>query len=98
MAEKSLGRQEASITAQNTGTGALTVPKGKPVNISISGTFAATVFVQRSFDQGSTWLDVESHTAPVERIMDTPENTTVRLFVKTGGFTSGTVVARVSIG
>ena len=34
-------------------------------NLSISGTFSATVTVQRS-DDGTTWRDVDTFTAPSE--------------------------------
>lgn len=63
-------------------------------NISISGTFAATVFVQRSIDN-STWVDVNSFTAPYEGVGFDPEFMWYRVGVKTGGFTSGSVVARI---
>lgn len=98
MTEKALGVKEASITAQNTGTEKLEIPRRKEANISVSGTFVATVTLQRSFDQGGSWLDVETHAGPMERVMNITEPTAVRLFVKTGDFTSGTVAARVSFG
>jgi hypothetical protein len=82
----------AEITAQNTFTTAAKL-EGY-FNISISGTFVATVFVQRSIDN-STWVDVNSYTAPFEGTGFDPEFMWYRIGVKTGGFTSGTVVVRI---
>ena len=66
-------------------------------NISLSGTWSATVTVQRSFDQGNTWFDVESFTVNTEQYGLEPEfGVYYRVGVKTGNFTSGTVVTRLS--
>lgn len=80
-----------SITAENTfSDGALFV--AGDFNFSLSGTWAATVWVQRSFDKGVTWMDVESFTSNIERIGTAVENNILYRFgVKTGGFTSGTI-------
>jgi len=81
-----------TITAENTfSTSALT--EGY-FNLSISGTFVATVFLQRSTDN-TTWLDVDSFTSPVEQYGFDPEFMYYRVGVKTGGFTSGTIVCRI---
>jgi hypothetical protein len=94
-----------SITAQNTFSDPITTftPQAHDpitrgfINLSLSGTWAATVFLQRSFDRGATWLDVASYTANTERaIEDYEPNVFYRAGVKTGGFTSGTVVVRLS--
>lgn len=82
----------ATITAQNTFTDG--VSNEGYFNISISGTFVATVFVQRSIDN-STWMDVISFTGPVEQYGFDPEFMYYRIGVKTGGFTSGSVVCRI---
>jgi hypothetical protein len=82
----------ASITAQNTFTDPVNL-EGY-FNISISGTFVATVFVQRSIDN-STWVDVNSFTAPFEGTGFDPEFMWYRVGVKTSGFTSGTAVVRI---
>lgn len=85
----------ASLTAQNTfSTGA--VMQGY-FNLSISGTWVATVHLQRSFDGGSNWLDVQSYTANIQDRGYEPEaGVQYRCGVKTGNYTSGTVVCRVS--
>lgn len=84
----------ASITAQNTFTTEIFVQAGDEFDVSISGTFVATVTVQRSKDR-STWLDVESFTSPAEKTGLSGSGWWVRVGVKTGGYTSGTVVVSV---
>ncbi len=66
-------------------------------NISLSGTWSATVTVQRSFDKGDTWFDVESFTVNTEQYgFEAEFGVYYRVGVKTGNFTSGTVVMRLS--
>lgn len=85
----------ASITAQNTYSDIVYLA-GK-FNFSLSGTWSATVYVQRSFDNGVTWLDVTSYTENGEYIGEEPErDVQYRFGVKTGGYTSGTVNGRLS--
>lgn len=57
-------------------------------NLSISGTLAAsTVTVQRSFDNGTTWLDVDTYTAPTQGVINEPEpNVMWRAGIKTGQY------------
>jgi len=81
-----------AISAENTFSDAVNL-EGY-FNISISGTFVATVTVQRSYD-GSTWHDVDSWTAPSEETGFDPEFCQYRIGVKTGGYTSGTVNVRI---
>ncbi len=84
-----------SITAENTFCDA--VPLGAGFNASISGTFVATVTLQRSFDDGTTWVDVKSYTGPAEEVGNEPEASVLyRVGVKTGDFTSGTALVRLS--
>lgn len=82
----------ADITAQNTFTDAVQLSGW--FNVSISGTFSATVTIQRSFDN-STWRDVDSWTAPTEEVGMEPEVCWYRIGVKTGNFTSGTASVRL---
>jgi len=87
---------EKSIGAENTFATAAEVQAGM-FNLSLSGTWVATVYVQRSFDQGENWLDVDSFTANGEYVGIEPEGKVYYRFgVKTGGYTSGTVVGRLS--
>jgi len=84
----------ASITAQNT----FSDPFGGPAvfpghyNISVSGTWVATVTLQRSFDAGATWQDVVTLTSNIEAwdLEPTP-GALIRIGVKSGQFTSGTI-------
>lgn len=64
-------------------------------NLSISGTFSATVTVQRSFDKGSTWLDIDSFTSATEEVGFEPETVKYRVGVKSGDYSSGTIVVRL---
>lgn len=67
------------------------------VALSISGTFTGKVTLQKSYDDGATWLDVKTWTAPAE---ETFENAVAavkwQLGVKTGEFTSGPITLRMS--
>jgi hypothetical protein len=82
----------ASITAEDTFTDPARL-EGY-FNLSISGTWAATVTVQRSIDN-STWVDVNTYTANFEGTGFEPEFMWYRIGVKTGDFTSGTVAVRL---
>jgi len=92
--DKGVGVAEKDISAQNTFSDGIYTEGG--FNLSISGTFVATVTVQRSFDAGSTWRDVDTFTAPIETYGVDPEPVVVyRAGVKTGEYTSGTVSIRI---
>lgn len=80
----------ASITAENTWSDSIEI-KGS-FDLSISGTFVATVTVQRSFDGGSSWSDVDTFTSPTETYGVQPHFANYRVGVATGDFTSGTAV------
>lgn len=77
------------ISAENTWSDPINV-KGR-FDLSISGTFSATVTVQRSFDGGSSWAAVDTFTAPIETFGEQPSYSTYRVGVATGDYTSGTV-------
>ena len=66
------------------------------IDLSVSGTFAATISLQRSFD-GSAWHTVEEYTVPTEKIIENPTQTVKwRLGIDTGNWTSGSAVVRLS--
>ncbi len=66
-------------------------------NISISGISGDTVTLQRAFDDVPTWKDVASYTADAEDVHYEPEtNVQYRLGVKTGDYSAGTVLLRLS--
>ena len=83
-----------NITAQNTFSTPVLIQAHDVFDITVSGTFVATVFLQRSKDS-ATWLDVESFTVPTEKSGSAGSAWYWRLGVKTGGFTSGTAVVDV---
>lgn len=81
-----------TISAQNTFTDPVQLIGH--FNVSISGTFSATVTAQRSKD-ATNWVDVDTWTAPSEDVGIEPEIMWYRLGVKTGDYTSGSVVIRI---
>ena len=92
-----------SISAQNTGSNPICISKGGNYNVSIDGSFAATVTLQRTFDNVSdqtvspTWRDVKNYTAPIEDVcIEASAGTWVRLFCKTSNFTGGLINIRIS--
>lgn len=85
-----------------TSSGAFTPLAGRPFNISLWGTFSATVVLERSFDAGSTWLpltagDIALFTwsAPASEVNEEAE-VGVQYRLRCSAFTSGTVNYRVS--
>jgi len=88
-------KQTRSVTNENQFTDAVKL-QGY-FNTSISGTWVATVTCQRSFDLGSTWYDVQTWTDNTEEYGFEPEGEVqYRIGVKTGEFTIGTAVLRIS--
>ncbi len=85
-----MARKTAAITAQNTFTDPISLQSKEMASISISGTFSATVTVQRELE-GGTWLDVETYTSAVEKNYTSGSNESIRVGVKTSDYTSGTV-------
>jgi len=89
-------KRERSIAAESLFTDSLEL-KGH-FNISLSGTWVGTLTVQRSFDSGSTWFDVKTFTQNAQEYGYEPEGGIYyRAGVKTGEYTSGTVVVRLSL-
>ena len=85
----------ASLTAQNTYTAPLRV-LGE-ANIWISGTWAGTITLQATYDDGATWIDVQAYTANAIDVLYEPEvGIAYRLGFKAGAYTSGTAVVRIS--
>ncbi len=68
-------------------------------NVSISGTWTGTITVQRSWDLGSTLLDVDTWTANTEEYGLEPEHTNTvyyRIGAKADALSSGSAVLRLS--
>ena len=67
------------------------------MNISVSGTWAGTVTLQRTFDLGVTWVDVETWTCNYEGyLVDLQRGVRYRIGIAVGEYTSGTAVLRLS--
>ena len=67
------------------------------ISLSVQGTFAATVTLQRSFDDGVTWHDVETFTEPIEKfVINTDSSHKWRLGIKSGNYTSGEAFCQLS--
>lgn len=82
-----------TISAQNTFSDAVLIIGD--FNLSISGTFAATVTVQRSTD-GTVWRDVDNWTAPTEEVGYDPMKNFYRAGIKTGNYTSGSATVQIN--
>ena len=88
-----------------TGSSATVFPRSDLIatafNLSLWGSFSATVQIQRSFDNGATWLPrtsngtVIAYTAPCSEIVAEPESG-VAYRVTVTAFSSGTVNYRIS--
>lgn len=86
-------KTSVSAAAENTWSPSIQVVGS--FNLSISGTFSATVTVQRS-DDNSTWRDVSTWTEPTEQVGYDPILNYYRVGVATGDYTSGTAVASIN--
>lgn len=86
----------ASVSGSFTATGqSSNIALEGPFNLSLSGFGSATVSVQRSFDSGSTWKDVETFTTDAEKRGCEPESGIVYRF-NCSAYTSGTILYRLS--
>lgn len=82
-------RVKEEISAQNTFTAAVPIPVTGVIDLSIGGTFSATVTVQRYI--GKTWRAVDTFTAADEKKISGSLGMKYRVGVATGDYTSGTV-------
>lgn len=93
----------ASVTAENTFTNTIRVTgtgTARSFTVSRTGTWVATVTLQRSFDEGTSWIDVTTYTTNGTVAFDdglSNQDVLYRIGVKTGDFTSGTVELTLSI-
>ena len=92
----------AAVTGENSFTDPIRVTgidNGRVFSIVITGTWTATVTLQRSVGEPGDWTDVTTYTANQSTSYDdTLDNQIIyyRLGVKTGGFTSGTANLELS--
>jgi hypothetical protein len=91
-------RVTATLTAQNAGTDWLQL-RGQHnfFDISVSGIFVANVTLQRKRpgEADAAARDVETYTGNAEKLGEMMGHWDVRLFIKTGEFTSGSVIAEI---
>ncbi len=66
-----------------------------PFNVSVSGFGVGTVALQRSFDNGTNWVTVESYETDAEKVADEPE-AGVQYRFNCSTYTSGTLAYRIS--
>ena len=91
----------ARVTRTITGSNQFTDPvrlRGY-FNLSVEGTWAGTLTVQRSFDLGSTWYDVDTFIANTEEYGLEPEYTNTVLYrigAKESALSSGSAILRLS--
>jgi hypothetical protein len=86
-----IGYVTKTITAQNIFSDAIAI-HGK-FSFSVSGISGDTVWVQRSFDGGTTWKDGKSYTVDTEDVGEEPvRGVFYRFGVKTGGYSAGTII------
>lgn len=85
-----------NFTANSQSSGPFTPRAGKGFNVSLSGTFVATVGLYRQLpgDGSSTWRLVNAWTAPVETAVIDFENGVSYQLTSTA-YTSGTAVGRL---
>lgn len=62
-------------------------------NFSLSGSWVGTVKIERSFDNGSSWLAVDSFTANTESVGHEPEGARYR--IRCSAYTSGLIIGRL---
>ena len=91
-----IGSVTATITAENTFTDWKEIHDH--YNYSVSGINGDTVTLQRTFDGGATTKDVASIAADVEVASgyETERGVKYRIGVKTGGYSAGTILVRIS--
>ncbi len=92
-----------TITAENQFSGAFTPPQNPrhpkcgQFTFSLTGVWNATITLQRSFDKGDSWVDVETFTEPTQvNLTDLTSDVRYRFGVKSGEFTSGPIYVKLA--
>jgi len=66
-------------------------------NLSIGGTWSGRVTMQRSFDRGASWVDINKYSQNDQTYDQEIESGVLyRIGFKTGDYTSGTAIVRIS--
>lgn len=80
-----------ALTAENTFAGTIIADNLDDITYTVDGTWAGTVTLQRSYDQGTTYVDVAAYTSNVAyQITNERDDVYYRIGIKTGNYTSGT--------
>jgi hypothetical protein len=91
-----IGKVTATLVAQNTFSDKIAMHKGG-FTFTLSGIDGDTVYLQRSEDAGTNWIDYASFTADgVFAFNENNHNSHYRFGVKTGGYSAGTIIGRIS--
>ncbi len=88
---------EESLSAENTFTEILQIDANDRYAVSVSGTFVATVTIQRRFD-GVNWHNIESYTVETEKDGIAAAGQQIKIGILSGDYTSGTALCRISKG
>jgi hypothetical protein len=81
-----------TVTAENQFTPWLHLGKDQSANVSVGGTFSATVSLQIRLAGESSANSVKTYTTAAEEVFITGGNCDIRLGVATGAYTSGAPV------
>ena len=99
----SLGADDGQWTPESYFTATVDAAGFRQIDLSIADltadeAFSATVWLQRSFDDGTTWLDVESFTTATEKTVQNPTwGVKWRLGIKSSDdYVSGVIGLRLS--
>jgi len=89
-------RAVAALAGTFTGSGASpSVQVSNRFNVTVYGTFVATLQLERSFDGGTTWNKVSSYNRTVSYVENEPESG-VLYRMNCTSFTSGSISYRIS--
>ncbi len=92
------GAVAATLNTADSWTDPLVVQQLERVSVSVAGSaFNGTVTLQRMLD-GTNWRDVSAHTSDIETSYDGDETGFLRIGIKAGGHTSGSVAVRLGKG
>ena len=93
----------SSLTAENTFTNTIRVTgisTARGFTVDLSGIAGSTLTLQRSFDDGASWIDVKSWTADTSETFDDGLDNQIILYrvgIKTGDYGADTVAATLAI-
>jgi len=85
-----------SLTAENQFSDPILMDVGTRMDLSLRGTFVASVSLQRSSDSGVSWQNVEVYTEALEVQSKVLARTNLfRIGIETGDYVSGTATGKL---